>query len=330
MMNLPKVLIVHLIFIFIFPACSGTLQLAEYDSALNAYKEGKYQTAITFIDRAIEINKNEPDFYVLRAKANYKIGSKNLAMDDLNKSIELADNFAAFHLRGKLFLEANQLDKAKEDLRNAYNINSQCADLLFDLGYLEYLNGENQLALDYYTKASQYDSRNPATYVNIGNLYAMMGDSKTAIDNYSKALVLDTTDGIAYYNRANEKMLLGDFTGAIEDYDNSLLMDSLNITTLFVLAEAKVMLNDIEGAYNNYSKIIQIDSTSAKAYYLLGTSEIALEEFDKACKDFKKAGELGYFDAYEMIKKHCDSKKKTQIKKTQKKKVKKNQNPNGI
>ena len=42
------------------------------------------------------------------------------------------------------------------------------------------MNGENQLALEYYTSASIYDSRNPATYVNIGNLYAMMGNSKVS------------------------------------------------------------------------------------------------------------------------------------------------------
>ena len=312
-------LIAYFIIQLIFLACSSSLQLPEYNSALNAYKDGRYQSAITFIDRAIEIDKNDSEFYVLRAKANYKIGNKSLAMDDLNKSIELANNFTAYHLRGKLFLEANQLDKAKEDLRNAYELNPESADLLFDLGYLEYLNGENQLALEYYTKAAMYNSRNPNTYVNIGNLYAMMGDSKTAIDNYSKALVLDTTDGIAFYNRANEKMLLGDIPGAVEDYESSLLIDSLNINTLFVLAEAKTKLNDVIGAYNNYSKIIQIDSSSAKAHYLLGATEIALEKYDEACKNFKKAGDLGYFDAYEMIKKYCDTKKKPQKKKDQKK-----------
>jgi tetratricopeptide (TPR) repeat protein len=299
--------------------CSSSIQLQEYDSALKAYKEGKYQTAITYVDRAIEINKDESEFYVLRAKANYKIGNKLYAMDDINKSIELENSFSAFHLRGKLYLEANELDKAKQDLRNAYELNPESADLLFDLGYLESLNGENQLALDYYIKSAKYDLRNPNTYVNIGNLYAMMGDSKTAIDNYSKALVLDTTDGIAFYNRANEKMLLGDFDGAIEDYESSLLIDSLNINTLFVLAEAKTKLSDSQEAYNSYNRIIKIDSTSAKAYFLRATCEIVIEEYDKACKDFKKAGELGYFDAYEMIKKYCDPKKKPQKKKDQKK-----------
>jgi len=299
--------------------CSSSIQLQEYDSALKAYKEGKYQTAITYIDRAIEINENESEFYVLRAKANYKIGNKIYAMDDINKSIELENNFSAFHLRGKLFLEMNELDKAKQDLRNAYELNPESAELLFDLGYLEYLNGENQLALDYYIKSAKYDLRNPNTYVNIGNLYATMGDSKTAIDNYSKALVLDTTDGIAFYNRANEKMLLGDFNGAIEDYESSLHIDSLNINTIFVLAEAKTKLNDSHEAYNSYNRIINIDPTSAKAYFLRAKCEIALEEYDTACKDFKKAGDLGYFAAYEMIKKYCDLKKKPQKKKDQKK-----------
>ena len=146
-----------------------------------------------------------------------------------------------------------------------------------------------------------------------------MGDSKTAIDNYSKALVLDTTDGIAFYNRANEKMLLGDFNGAIEDYESSLQIDSMNINTIFVLAEAKTKLNSPKDAYISYNRIIKIDSSSAKAFYLRASCEIALEEYDRACKDFKKAGELGYFDAYEMIKKYCDPKMKTQKKKDQKK-----------
>ena len=319
MVKILKVFPVYLLLELLFVSCSASVQLPEYTSAIEAYNQGRYQTAVTLVNKAIDIDKDQSDFYVLRAKANYKIRNKNLAMDDLNKSLELEDNFNALHLRGKLFLENSDLKKAKVDFRNAYELNSESADLLFDLGYLEYLNGENQLALDYYTKASKYDSGNPATYVNIGNLYAMMGNSKVAIDNYSKALVLDTTDGIAYYNRANEKMILGDFNGAIEDYESSLIIDSTNISTLFILAEAKTKIDNVIGALNNYNLIINLDSTSAKAYYLRGNAEITLEEYDKACVDFKKAGEQGYFDAYEMIKKYCDPKKKSQKKKNKKK-----------
>lgn len=299
--------------------CSTYLQLPEYNSALEAYNQGKFQTAITLINKAIQIDNEQSEFYDLRARANYKVGNKNLAMDDLNKSLVIKKSFNALHLRGKLFLENNQLENAKQDFRDAYNLNPESADLLFDLGYLEFMSGENQLALEYYTSASKYDSRNPATYVNIGNLYAMMGNSKLAIDNYSKALVLDTTDGIAYYNRANEKMMLGDLFGAIEDYENSLIIDSTNISTMFMLADTRTKVNDFSGAVGNYNSIIRLDSTLARAYYLRGIAEITLKENNKACEDFKKAGELGYFDAYEMIKKYCEPKKKTQKKQLQKK-----------
>ena len=114
-------------------------------------------------------------------------------------------------------------------------------------------------------------------------------------------------------------MLLGDFFGAIEDYENSLIIDSTNINTMFILAETKTKVNDVSGALNNYNSILKLDSTLAKAYYLRGTAEITLAENNKACEDFKKAGERGYFDAYEMIKKYCEPKKKTQKKKNTKK-----------
>lgn len=318
-MKIFRVLLVSLSCGILFISCTASVQLPEYTSAEKAYNQGRYQTALTFINRAIDIQKDQADFYVLRAKANYKIGNKNLAMNDLSKALTLEKTFSALHLRGKLFLENNDLENAKTDFRNAFNLNPESADLLFDLGYLEYLNGENQLALEYYLNASKIDSKNPATYVNIGNIYAMMGDSRLAIDNYSKALVLDTTDGVAYYNRANEKMLTGDFVGAVEDYQNSLLIDSTNINTLFILAEAKIKINDLAGALNTYSAIIKLDSSSAKAYYSRGVSEINLKMNDEACYDFKKAGELGYFDAYEMTKKYCETKKQIPKKKVPKK-----------
>lgn len=313
-----KILITILLPITI--ACVNSMELPEYNSALNAYKEGKYQSALTFIDQAIELQSEEAQFYVLRAKANYKIGNKISAMEDLNKSIELAENSDALHLKGKLFLETNDLENAALNLRKAYHLNPQSGEILFDLGYLEFLNGDTQQALNYYSSAIKYDSRNPKSYVNIGNIYSMLGNSKIAIDYYSKALVLDTTDGIAYYSRANEKMMLNDINGAIEDYNASLKIDSLNINALYMLAEANNKIGNIDNSINQYNAILKIDTTEARAFYLRGVIEVTTENYDKACKDFKEAGDLGYFDAYEMIKKYCD--KKYQLKKKVNKKSK--------
>ncbi len=66
-------------------------------------------------------------------------------------------------------MKANELEKAKTEIFvEAYDIKFRISNLLFDLGYLEYLNGENQLALEYYTKASKLNSRNPTTLCKSG------------------------------------------------------------------------------------------------------------------------------------------------------------------
>jgi tetratricopeptide (TPR) repeat protein len=300
-------------------ACAAKLDMPQYIDALEAYNEGRYQTTLTLINQAISIEPEVAEFYLLRARANYKLNNKVSAMNDLNSSLKLEESFSAFYLKGRIFLERSEFSKAKTNFRKSYKLNPTSAELLFDLGYLEYLNGENQLAIDYYLKAAKYDSRNPAVYVNIGNLYGIMGNSKLAIDNYSKALVLDTTDGIPYYNRANEKMILNDINGAIEDYKKSLEIDSLNTNTMFILAEAQSKIGDFSGAIVNYNSILKIDSTSAKVFYLRGLSLLSLNDDKNACMDFNKAGELGYFDAYDMIKKYCDPKKLKQTKKSNKK-----------
>ena len=147
MMKLFKVFVFYLCLELFLIGCSTSVQLPEYNSAIEAYNQGKYQTSITLVNKAIDINNEESEFYVLRARANYKIGNKNLAMDDLNKSLVIKRSFNALHLRGKLFLENNELENAKQDFRDAYDLNPESADLLFDLGYLEFMNGENQLAL---------------------------------------------------------------------------------------------------------------------------------------------------------------------------------------
>ena len=63
---------------------------------------------------------------------------------------------------------------------------------------------------------------------------------------------------------------------------------------------------DYRDAIADFSKAIKIDSENAKAYYFRGRSKIKLNQKESGCSDFKKAGELGYEEAYDMIRKYCN------------------------
>ena len=69
---------------------------------------------------------------------------------------------------------------------------------------------------------------------------------------------------------------------------------------------SKHKLKDYSGAIADYTKAIEIDPNKSSAYYGRGLSKLVLGQKDSGCLDLSKAGELGYGQAYEVIKEHCN------------------------
>ncbi len=68
---------------------------------------------------------------------------------------------------------------------------------------------------------------------------------------------------------------------------------------------AKINLGDNRGAIQDCNVAIELDPKGALAYYNRAGAKINLGQKDSGCLDLSKAGELGYMDAYDLIKKYC-------------------------
>ena len=68
---------------------------------------------------------------------------------------------------------------------------------------------------------------------------------------------------------------------------------------------AKNELGDHKGAIQDYNKAIELNPNYALAYYKRGNAKIKLGQKDSGCLDLSKAGEMEAFQAYDLIKKHC-------------------------
>ena len=95
----------------------------------------------------------------------------------------------------------------------------------------------------------------------------------------------------------------------------TLIISCIFITTLAYAKTAEDYLEsgntkynqqDYKGAIQDHNKAIELNPNYAAAYYGRGFSKLSLGKTDSGCLDLSKAGELGFAEAYETIKKHCN------------------------
>ena len=129
-----------------------------------------------------------------------------------------------------------------------------------------------------------------------------------AIYSYSEAIKLDVNnkyDKDLYFNRGNAKFEVGDFLGSIIDMDKSINLKGTSNIKLFNKGHAQFKLKKFNEAVNSFNELLELDSSYKEALFFRGLSKLNLEQKEEGCLDLSKAGELGYFEAYDEIKKHC-------------------------
>ena len=67
------------------------------------------------------------------------------------------------------------------------------------------------------------------------------------------------------------------------------------------------MANDMPAALVDLDKAIQLDETLAEAWYNRGLVLVLMNRMDEAFRDLSRAGELGIYSAYNIIKRFSKS-----------------------
>jgi len=83
------------------------------------------------------------------------------------------------------------------------------------------------------------------------------------------------------------------------------LLDSKSSEAYFKRGKILLDTKKDDSAIKDFSEMIKLNPKDGRAYHSRGLAKLKLKKKKDACKDLKKAGELGYFDAYADIKKYC-------------------------
>ncbi len=160
--------------------------------------------------------------------------------------------------------------------------------------------------------------------------FALVQDFQSAIEDLNKAILLRSDFALAYFTRANIRykyidylkntFLESNIAAELKEkknnfeqerkYDVEMLMRDLDKVnellpdfafSYYNKANILTTQQDFKTAIQNYSKAIEIDQDFAEAYFNRGLTYLFTGENAKGLADLSKAGELGIYQAYNLI-----------------------------
>jgi hypothetical protein len=205
----------------------GTLIIVLTSYAVISVNQMKtWRNGETLWSQVIEVYPDHYFAFANRADYYLKNDKLALALDDLNKSIQLNHTFPkSFHDRGKLHFEIGNIDEAINDYTSAIDL-----DPTYSRAYLNRaqargsLNQLDLVLLDL-DSAIQINPFYSLAYLNRAVVHQKTNQSEKALNDFNKAIELEHQNGQYYRYRAVLKIEMNDMNGAFMDLEKAIVLN---------------------------------------------------------------------------------------------------------
>ena len=149
-------------------------------------------------------------------------------------------------------------------------------------------------------------------------VYSIMQDYEAAINDLTTIIELNPDDCLAFWQRAVCQSALNQFNAAhgIEsklsegtvtlDLNRAIELNPQNPYLFYDRANHFFLTGDYDRAIDDYTQALELDGRLAEAYYNRGLAYIHADHKLEGIADLSKAGELGIYDAYSVIKRNMN------------------------
>lgn len=148
--------------------------------------------------------------------------------------------------------------------------------------------------------------------------YSAIQNFDNAIDDLSTCLQMDSTLSMAYWQRAVCQAKINEFNAAqgtnidlksanvLSDLSTALKLSPQNPYLYYDRGNLYALRRDYQRAIDDYTQAIGLEQDLAEAYFNRGLARIYSNSVSEGIADLGKAGELGLYAAYSVIKKYRD------------------------
>ncbi len=265
-----------------------------------------YNKALDYINKAIEIDPNYQNGYILRAEISYKLGDFDAVIRDITRVVDSKEHSTSlmarpYLLRGTAFFNLGDITKALSDVERCLALDPDNAGAYFLQGQILYKQNDTFEALESLDRAITLDADNQEYYyyralVKIDHYKPIPGTKtyENIMTDIKLATALDPNDYRPYELKC--KMLKLKVEKDKETYINELT----NAINLFPdKAEfyaqrgmARVLDYDFSSAYDDFTKAIKLDPENEVNYRNRGLCLHNVNKYSRAIDDYTHAIDL--------------------------------------
>lgn len=199
---------------------------------------------------------------------------------------------AGFYNLGIAYYKEGEQDKAIESYSKAIDIDPKYTDAYFSRG-LAYDNADNlEKAITDYSSAIEFNPKYTGAYVSRGVVYGKSGQLDKSIADFSAAIGIDPEYRDAYTNRGVASLNLGQWDNAIADCTKAIEIDPQSGVAYENRGVAFLNQKQADKAIADFTSAINIDPKYIKAYNDRGFTYNLIGQYDKAVEDYSKVIEI--------------------------------------
>ena len=190
--------------------------IAAYYAACCYEELGDFQSALQYIDYAIEMDSTDNDYIIQKADLLYEIGKTDEAIAQMGVYISrVPEYFGGYYRRGFFKDNTQAYDGAIEDYSMAIALAPDFAHAYLGRADMYLEKGEKELAMADYQKVVELDTV-PNSYSCAPYAFFQLGREEEAIAFMDKIIEKDNENAENYYNKTCLYTLMGRKEEAIE------------------------------------------------------------------------------------------------------------------
>ncbi|RZL34669.1 MAG: tetratricopeptide repeat protein [Pedobacter sp.] len=296
-----------------FVACSAQKKLTE-SQQINSSKTNTATAKTLHIsdnttqEREEVTGKNDTEKYIIHLEKAASLAEKGDTISAL-KNYELAIQLLpqkpdAYEFAGYLLADSRMYKEAVERFQKAVDLGAANVDLFGRLGFSYARIEKYPEAVNYLSKAINLNPANIENYAHRAFALIETEQYERAEADYKIFLLKNPNDAISWFNISRAQYSSGKADASIFSLQKVLALDPDFPNANFRLGLAYAAKQDYNNALQAFDKAIIQTPTTGFLYFNRGIAKGKLKRND-FCADFKKALELGFTEAQQMVNTYC-------------------------